>query len=159
VSATLRDAAIISALSAVVALGVNAVRGHGLPVFADEEYQILVPCPEPVGDVEAVAPTDVGESGGDTLVIDARGKAEFDSWHFDGAWHVAFDFLDPTSDEQIERIAGSRARRVIVYGDGADPDSGRELAREIAGKGIRNLFFLEGGAPALREASDGGGKP
>jgi len=155
----LRDAALVFAASALAALAVNAARGDGLPWVAEAEYQILVPCPEPVGEVDGVPAAELTSSDAATLVIDARGKAEFDAWHLPGAWHVEFDFLEPTARESIERIAGSRAARAIVYGDGGDPDSGRELAREIAGQGIRNLFFVEGGAPALRAAVDGGGAP
>ena len=39
---------------------------------------------------------------------------------------------------------------MVVYGDGLEPDSGEELAKEIAGKGIRNVSFVQGGVKALR---------
>ncbi len=41
---------------------------------------------------------------------------------------------------------------MVVYGDGGDPDSGEQLARELAGKGIRNVGFVRGGAPAILAA-------
>jgi hypothetical protein len=41
----------------------------------------------------------------------------------------------------------------VVFGDGGNPDSGEQLAREIAGKGIRNVRFVEGGAPLLEKAA------
>ncbi len=159
VVAVVRDAALITAASAVVALVVNTARSDGLPLVAEEEYQILVPCPEPLGEVEGLPPAEMTRSDEGTLVLDAREEAAFEAWHLPGARSVPFDFLESTPRAQIERIAGSGAQRVVVYGDGEDPDSGRELAREIAGQGIRNLWFVEGGAPALKAATEGGGQP
>ena len=74
-------------------------------------------------------------------------------WHPTGAIAVPFDYLEPTSPEQVRRIASSGAGRVVVFGDGNNPDSGEQLAREIAGKGIRNVRFVEGGAPLLEKAA------
>lgn len=156
---TVRDAIAIAAASVVLALATNAVRDDGLPLVAAEEYQILVPCPEPVGDVEAIAAASLSTGGEGALVVDARGAQAFAAWHLAGAWSVPFDFLDPTPDEPVARVARSGARRVVVYGDGAAPDSGRELARELAGRGIRNVFYVEGGAFALRQALGEGGAP
>lgn len=72
--------------------------------------------------------------------------------------NVPYDYLDPTPGSVIEelarRIARSKAQRVYVYGDGEDPDSGEQLAREISGKGVRNVFFVRGGAPALQEQGE-----
>jgi len=39
---------------------------------------------------------------------------------------------------------------VLICGDGDDPDSGELLAQEIAASGIKNVFFVSGGAKALR---------
>ena len=73
--------------------------------------------------------------------------------------NVPYDYLDPTPPQVLRElaraIARSRARRVVVYGDGDRPDSGEQLAREISGHGIRNVCFIVGGAPALQEASKG----
>ena len=72
-----RDAALVFAASALVALVVNAARGDGLPWVAEAEYQILVPCPEPVGEVDGVPASELTTSDAGTLVIDAREQAEF----------------------------------------------------------------------------------
>jgi hypothetical protein len=78
---------------------------------------------------------------------------------------VPFDYLDPTPEKTIQdlarRIASSGAKRVVVYGDGDEPDTGEQLGKEISGKGIKNVFFVKGGAPALRKAStdEPGGRP
>ncbi len=58
---------------------------------------------------------------------------------------------DDHLQELAELIASSRATRVVVYGDGGRPDSGEHLGKEISGRGIKNVGFVEGGAPALLE--------
>ena len=87
-----------------------------------------------------------------TFIIDARSRAEYQEAHLERAVNIAFDWLDPVSDENLNRlaveIASSRATRVVVYGDGGRPDSGEYLGKEISGRGIKNVFYLEGGAPA-----------
>jgi hypothetical protein len=58
----------------------------------------------------------------------------------------------------VHAIAASGASQVVVFGDGKDPDSGEQLARELAGRGIRNVRFVQGGAPALETAASGGAR-
>ena len=62
----------------------------------------------------------------------------------------------PVSREESRcgaRLVRTRARKVVVYGDGENPDSGQQLANVISGKGVKNVFYVKGGAPALRAAS------
>ena len=148
-TAALRDAALVVIASTVLALVVNEVRSEGgVPLVAQREYEILVPCPDTVGEVDTIAVAQAGLPG--DLFVDARPKAEFSAWHPPGAMWIPFDYLDPAPDEMVRRVAQSGARRVVVYGDGGDPDSGRELGRELAGRGVRNVVHLAGGAAALR---------
>ena len=152
-----RDAALAVVLSLVLALSVNAARATGaLPLVADREYQVLIPCPEHEGEAEAAAPTTVrpGERG--VLLVDAREAELYQAWHPAGAVSIPYDFLEPTSPELLRRVLSSKARRVVVYGDGQAPDSGQQLAQELSGKGIRNMVFVKGGAPALRRTLEGG---
>lgn len=149
----LRDAAIVTALSVVTALVVNAVRAEGIPLVQKEEYDILVPCPEPVGDPEKIAADDPRIKDDKSLLLDVRSKEEFTDWHLEGARNQPFDWLGPPVDEEVgtvaKQVAASRAQRVIVYGDGDNPDSGREWAKLLSGARIKNVFYVEGGAPAL----------
>jgi len=115
-----------------------------------KEYEILVPCPDITGEVAELAPSDPAVSDRSSLVIDARARADFDKWHLPSAVSIPYDYLEPTSEEQVRKVISSKASRVVVYGDGDDPDSGRELGKELAGKGVRNVGFVRGGAPALR---------
>lgn len=146
--AALRDSALVVIASTVLALAVNEVRPAGLPLIAQREYEILVPCPDIGGEVDTIAVAEAGRPG--DLFVDARPKAEFTAWHPPGAMWIPFDYLEPAPDEMVRRLARSGARRVVVYGDGGDPDSGRELGRELAGRGVRNVVHLAGGAKALR---------
>ncbi len=149
----LRDAAIVAGLSAVIAFGVNAVRADGLPLVQAEEYDILVPCPEPVGDPEEMIASDPRIKEQKSLLLDVRLKEDFDSWHIEGARNQPFDWLGPPVDEEVKtvakQVAASRAQRVIVYGDGDNPDSGQEWAKLLSGARIKNVFYVKGGAPAL----------
>jgi len=144
------DALIITALSAITALVVNSVRTEGLPLVASEEYELFVPCPEPLGEVEAVDPGDPLVTGRRTVLIDARTLAEYERWHFEGARNMEFDYILPVSDDAVRELAASGAATIVVYGDGMDPDSGHEMARELAGRGLRNVHYVKGGAQALR---------
>jgi hypothetical protein len=154
-----RDCAIVVAACTAIALAQNGVRSDGLPLVQAEEYQILVPCPETSGQVAATPPAAAMKGDAAVLLIDARGAAAFAQWHAPGAINVPFDYLEPTSLERLHRIAASGAREVLVYGDGNDPDSGEQLAKELAGRGIRNVGFTSGGAPAILSLGREGAQP
>ncbi|MBI5542587.1 MAG: rhodanese-like domain-containing protein, partial [Deltaproteobacteria bacterium] len=113
-------------------------------------YAIHVPCPELSGHAEPLAATDPGLGEEGALVLDARSAAEFAAWHLPRARSLPYDYLEPVAPRELGAVVSSGASRVVVYGDGADPDSGQELAKEIAARGVRNVFYVEGGAPALR---------
>jgi rhodanese-related sulfurtransferase len=152
----LRDALLVVAAAAALGLGVNRARPDRLSLVAEREYEVLVPCPDTVGAAPPLAAEAAGARG--DLLVDARGAAEFAAWHAAGARSVPFDYLDPTPAEAVRRLARSGARRLVVYGDGATPDSGQELARELAGRGLRNVVFVRGGAAALRAARPEGAR-
>lgn len=148
----LRDAAIVVAISTVAALLANTLRSGGIPLVASQGYELFVPCPEPLGEVTGVGAQEAPLAASTLLIVDAREEVAFAAAHVPGARSIVFDYLDPVPDDTIRDVAGSGAAGVLVYGDGGEPDSGRELARELAGRGVRNVSFVEGGAPALRAA-------
>ncbi len=151
-----RDALLIVLASAIVGIGVNAARASGIPLLQKTEYEILVPCPEGSGDVQSLSGHDPRLRDPRRLWVDARRPAEHQRWHPAGARNVPFDYLEPTCAAEVRAIAASGASQVVVFGDGQDPDSGEQLARELAGRGIRNVGFVEGGAAALEAAAAGG---
>ena len=146
-----RDAALVVVLGAGLAFATNGLRRQRkLPLIARSSPEILVPCPEVRGDAAAVAPGEVRVREAGVALIDARESDAYTRWHLPGAISLPFDYLEPPSPDAVKRVLATRARRVLVYGDGADPDSGEQLARALAGRGIRNLAFVKGGAPALQ---------
>jgi len=146
----LRDAAIAVVVCAALALGVNAARARPLPLVAKEPYRILVPCPVVSGHADELAPSDPAIHSAGALLVDARAAADFKAWHVEKALSIPYDFLETVPAKSVHQVLESGASRVIVYGDGGDPDSGQELAKELAAKGIRNVAFVKGGAVALR---------
>jgi hypothetical protein len=155
-----RDALVVLAACAAVGSVVNLLRPHGIPFVQKTAYQILVPCPEAGADAPGIAANDPAIWEPRTLLIDARPAAEHAAWHPDQAVHLAFDYLAPAPKAEVDRIAASGATRVVVFGDGGDPDSGEQLARELAGAGIRNIFFVQGGAkPLAQTAAKSRGEP
>jgi len=151
------------ALSGVVAVAFNTVRSDGIPLVSREGYDILVPCPEPVGDAASINADDERVLAITSLLLDVRSKEDFETWHVAGARNQPFDWLGPPVDEEVsalaKQVAASRAQRVIVYGDGDDPDSGREWAKLLSGARIKNVFYVEGGAPSLHRGSASPGQP
>jgi len=149
------EAALAAAAAALLGLGANAARPSGsLPFIARQPYTLVVPCPVQGGQATALAPGDPLVAQADTALVDARSHSDFDSWHLPHARNIPFDYLESVSQAHVAELLSTGAARVVVYGDGQDPDSGHELAKELAGKGVRGVFFVEGGAPAL-----GAGRP
>ena len=148
---TLGEATAVVFVAAGLALLANELRPHPLPLVAQAAYDIYVPCPEPAGDSDPIAPGEVRWGDPRDLVVDARPEADGQAWRAPDAVHVAYDFLDPVDEATVRRLVRTAADRVVVYGDGGLPDTGELLARELAGRGMRNVRFVPGGAPALRE--------
>jgi hypothetical protein len=151
------QAALVASATAVLALAFNAVRQNGLPLVARTPYEVLVPCPEPGGAVTSLEPGDPVVDSPRTFLIDARLPKEAPGHeHLPAAINVPYDWLDPLPEAELAKlvraIAASHVTRVVVYGDGERPDSGEYLGREISGRGIKNVSFVRGGAPALLDA-------
>ena len=152
----LRDAVLLVVLASGAGLAFNALRpSGGVPLVATEPHEILRPCPETRGSAEPLAAPALRLDQPGLLLLDGRSVDEFRAWHVAGARSLPFDYLTPVARDTVRDLLKLRPRRVVVYGDGDSPDSGEQLARQIAGEGLRNVFFVRGGAPALRAGSRG----
>lgn len=150
-----RDATILVIAAVTIGVVSNMVRHKDkLSWIQATPYDLLVPCPEPVGQAQTIQANSPLVLDRTSLLIDARTSSDYAEWHIEHAINVPFDWLGPPVKDDVTRvtqmIARSNAKRVIVYGDGDNPDSGREWARLLSGGGIRNVNFIEGGAPAFR---------
>jgi predicted sulfurtransferase len=154
---SLIEAAIIAGAAALLALLVNVFHPNPIPLFATEAYQTMVPCPVQEGHVTPISATAKELKQKRVLFVDAREASEFKKWHFPGALSLTYDFLDPIPEEDLrkiaEQIAARQAARVVVYGDGSKPDTGKLLGIDISAAGIKNVFYVTGGAAALQNAS------
>lgn len=156
---SVRDALFTAMGCALVAVAVNAwIHPEPIPFAAAREYDTLVPCPEPGGEVSPMEADDPRLNAAATFIIDARSPAEYARWHLPGALNMPYSYLDPTPPEALQvltrAIARSGARQAAVYGDGDEPDTGEMLGREISGHGIRNVFYVRGGAPVVSRTAD-----
>lgn len=154
-----KQALLLVGVAALLAFGTNAIRADGLPLVAQKDFELVVPCPEPVGVATDISPDDPRVRDPKTLIIDARAREEYQSWHLPSAINAPFDWLAEQDaltkqSQQIARdIARTRKHALVVYGDGGDPDSGRQWAVSLNSAGLRNVFYVRGGAPALHDGA------
>ncbi len=147
----LRDAAIVLVLSSAAAITFNALRTQGLEFIALRDYEVFVPCPEPMGEAEPLQASQIRWGENDEWVLDARSPDRHEQWHPEGVRNVPFDFLLPVADGVLRKIVQGRSKRVLVIGDGLVPDTGEQLARELNGRGIRNVYYIQGGMMSVRQ--------
>ena len=149
----LRDGVLMTLLFGGFGLAVHPLHPERIPYVAGEAHDILVPCPEKSGAVTALSSTDPRLAAPQTVFVDARRPSELTTFRKSGAMSIPYDYLEPTPKALLavlmSRIGQIRAQQVIVFGDGAEPDSGEQLAKEISAAGIQNVFFIKGGAFAL----------
>jgi rhodanese-related sulfurtransferase len=152
----IRDAFLVFIIATILAVVINTFRENGIPLVAKEEFEILVPCPAPIGEATAINEDDLLIRDPTSLLIDARSREEFDEWHLPQALNQPFDWLaeqdevDRQAAKVAKNIARSRKQHVVVYGDGGNPDSGEHWAALLSESGIKNVVFISGGAGALR---------
>ena len=98
----IRDTLVVLLLSGLVAVAVNLFRPNPLPWVADQDYETMVPCPEPLGEVDEITVESDIILDDKTLLIDAREKDEFELGSVPKAVSVPFDWLDPVPEERLQ---------------------------------------------------------
>ena len=134
----MRDATIVVVAAAAIGVVSNLVRHkEKLSWIQATPYDLLVPCAEPVGQAQIIQASSPLVLDRTSLIIDARSTSDYAQWHIGRAINVPFDWLGPPVQDDVTRvtqmITRSNAKRVIVYGDGDNPDSGGEWARLLSG--------------------------
>lgn len=164
-------ALVLAIVVAVFAVGFNKFRSAGIPLVANEPYQLFVPCPESEEEAEKATLDDlikdenVGFPDG-AVLVDARSPESFNDGHIPGAVNVPYDELEGVAEDDVARLKGMRqANQFIVYCDGweeeADPEvrydhpPSEHLADELQSQGVRNVISMAGG---LAEYVKRGGK-
>lgn len=139
------EALIILSFATFLSLSINSVRSDGIALFAKKPYEIYVPCPVQIGEAEEFSFSQVTAKVNRFLFIDARPKEDFSMNHLPGSINIPYDYLIPVSDANLKKLANVKGKKIAVYGDGDQPDSGREMALELSGKGIKNIGYIKGG--------------
>jgi len=150
-----RDALLTLLLAIILALAINTFRRDGIPLVAKEEFEILVPCSDPMGEATAINRDDSLVSSPTSLIIDVRSQEEFGKWHLPRSLNQPFDWLAEQDEvnrkaaEVARTIARSGKHDVVIYGDGENPDAGEYWAALLSESGIKNVVYISGGAKAL----------
>lgn len=145
IAIVLRNSVIIAVVSSIIGIGINFTRHDGLSLIANKSYEVFVPCPEPIKEVHTVSSNILKKKNKNILIVDARPESLFVRQHISGAINIEFDYLYSVPDSVVKAIIISKAHYIIVYGDGKRPDSGHELARELAGRGVKNVGYIKDG--------------
>ena len=148
----LRNAIFATLISALMAMAVNVAHPSGIDWFAKSEYEILVPCPETSGEVLPFEADKLFPAQKGNVLVDSRQKELFSQSSVPESINIPFDYLEPVSEQAVKTLLKKKAKKIIQIGDGENPDSGEQLAKELAGSGIRNVYFVPGGIEKARQA-------
>lgn len=152
----------VVAVSAVIAVGTNALRSDGIPLVTDVPYEIFAQCRDSEAAADAVAAGEIDSGDGTLLYVDARPEEEFTREHVDGAINVPYSALFGASADDLERIASAASRPgisgIVVYGSMIDPDApdqpielGKPLAQQLVETGLEKVRHMAGGLAALKK--------
>ncbi len=152
----LRQTIMLLAISAIVALMVNALSPNGIPLIGN--YRDLASGDAPIvpptadeGDAPFIA-IDVAQmehSLGKVIFVDARDPAEFDCGTIPGSINIPFDMLPETDLAPYFDSALSGAaldHPMIIFCSGDECDLSLQLARNLQVVGYTKSAIFFGGA-------------
>ncbi|MFN0149146.1 MAG: rhodanese-like domain-containing protein [bacterium] len=132
----LREGALLLAISAALAFGVNAARAKPLPLRTDPRLLALQI------DMPVISATDAALAfdAGDRIFLDARETDVFREGHIGGAFSVAAQEFD----DRYGAISAflSPETPIIVYGDEARASDVETVARRLKDAGHTNISLL-----------------
>ena len=90
------------------------------------------------------------EKQSDLLVINTLNREAFEQGHIPNTRNVPRD--DNNFEEQVEKIAGSKDRNIVVYCASDACDSSSKAARDLEKAGFSNVYDFEGGTKGWQKA-------
>ncbi|MFW5836548.1 MAG: rhodanese-like domain-containing protein [Desulfovibrionaceae bacterium] len=140
ISKTIRQAATILALSAVLGLGFNALRTDGIPIVRAEQSSVQLDDTNGVVSLKDAAMLFLTKRA---VFLDARSQAEYDMGHIQGALLAPVDEFEYFYPELKPKLEGREA--IITYCDGERCPLGHELAEKLRAKGFDHVYVLVNG--------------
>lgn len=140
---------ILTAGCVLIAVVFNAVRPNGIDLVARAEYQIFVPCPESLAQVETTTAAD-SRNKVDVVYVDARPEEEFQKQHIKGAVSFPYPLLGDPEPQRVEALK-RKGMPVVTYCDGGRSKFGEMMAKLLSELGVEKVTHLEGGLEAWRE--------
>jgi rhodanese-related sulfurtransferase len=162
VAIALQSAGIV-VVTALIAIGTNAVRSDGIPLIAEIEYEIFAPCKDSEAESEAANLDDLAAGGDDAvLYVDARPAEAFTLEHVKGSINIPYSVLFGASADDVakvkQEVAARDAKTVVVFGKYAEPgstdqavDLAESLAQQLIEAEIPGVKHLEGGLEELKK--------
>jgi len=137
------QAATISAIAAIVGLGINGMRSDGLSLHADwSPDSRLAPA---TGESLLISFREAKAHFLDqsALFLDSRSPESFDRGHIRGAMNLSLDHLSEQYMGVVPQIPPDRL--IITYCEGESCDLSAELARFLIEDGFSNVKILSDG--------------
>ncbi|MBM3321063.1 MAG: rhodanese-like domain-containing protein [Candidatus Eisenbacteria bacterium] len=132
---------LVFALSALVAVAINAGRPDSLRWVADAEYEIFDDCPEGEDTASAVTLDELVENPSYFFVVDSRSPEDYAAGHIEGAFSLPYDPLFSVDDKEIEKIlVAAGEKTIVVVGDTL---TARLLANDLTSQGLDFVHYLE----------------
>jgi rhodanese-related sulfurtransferase len=147
-------ALVLSVVGALLGLGVNAVRAHGLPLKARGfDYQISCEAATVASTNRTLTPPEAAKlrAEKDVALVDIRGAEAYAAGHVAGAQSLPVSSVMPTDPAKLAAL--SKYRVVIVYDQGEELGRAEEFAGELTTAGVKDVRFLGGGYQAYAAAS------
>ncbi len=85
------------------------------------------------------------------LLVDVLTKEEFAKDHIPGARNVPLDTVG-FAQSVADKAAGSKTRKVVLYGSGGANDASSKAARLLVDDGFTNVIEYEGGLASWNES-------
>ncbi|MGE4421982.1 MAG: rhodanese-like domain-containing protein [Pseudodesulfovibrio sp.] len=126
--------------SAIVGLGINALRPDGVPLVHAEESAVKLDNSNGEVSIKDAAMLFISQRA---VFLDARSRMEFDAGHIQHALSFPVEELDFVFEELAPKLKD--AETIITYCDGERCPLSHELAQNLRARGFDNVYVLKNG--------------